>query len=68
MKTKPRSKYKMNGNVRAWVCSCCGAPYCDPIYLSNKTYAGRKINNRLNLGVCIGCGRKPCKCKNKGRR
>lgn len=65
---KKRSKVKQNGLKRAWVCEHCGAPYCDPMLLSNKTPAGRKINKRKSLGLCIGCGQKECKCKNKGRK
>lgn len=68
MNIKPRTEYKKNGMKRAWVCSACGAPYCDPMFLSNKTPAGKKINKRLQQGLCIGCGKKECKCKNKGRK
>jgi hypothetical protein len=68
MKDKPRTLLKLNGHKRAWVCECCGAPYCDSMLLSNITFAGRKINYRKSNGLCIGCGNKECSCKNKNRK
>ena len=29
-----------------------------------RTPAGRKIRARLEKGLCIGCGKSPCACKN----
>lgn len=29
--------------------------------------AGRKIRSRLGKGLCIGCGKSPCTCKNTQR-
>jgi len=30
----------------------------------SKSPAGRKIRARLEKGLCIGCGKSPCVCKN----
>lgn len=67
MKNKPRHRLKKDGSVKAWVCKHCGAPYCNPMYLNPKTYAGRKILRRLSNKECIGCGKKECSCKNTNR-
>lgn len=56
---KPRTSPK-----HVWVCKHCGAAACDPMNLMD-TPAGRKIMKRLELGLCIGCGHKPCTCKSR---
>lgn len=68
MKNKPRTKKKLNGFDRAWICKYCGAPYCDPMFLRSDTPAGKKIRYRLRNKLCIGCGHNPCTCKNTGRK
>lgn len=66
VKNKPRWSHKLNGHVKMWVCSC-GAPYCDPMYVDERTIASRKMRDRQYKHLCIGCGQETCKCKNPGR-
>ena len=45
-----------------WLCSC-GHFNCDPIYSNSPAH--KKIQKRLRLGLCMGCGKKECECKRK---
>lgn len=65
MKNKARHKFKQNGTRYLPICNCCGYINCDPMYANYHTPAGRKLEYRKRNGLCIGCGKKECKCKNK---
>jgi len=49
------------------VCSGCGYINCDSMYGFPQTISLRKMEYRKRNELCIGCGQKQCKCKNKGR-
>ena len=45
------------------MCEHCGNIGCDP--MGSNSGASKKIRSRMTLGLCPGCGNKPCTCKTK---
>ena len=43
------------------MCSC-GDLHCDSMH---KSIAKNKLRKRIELGLCMACGHKECKCKHK---
>ncbi len=43
----------------------CGHFNCDHM-ASPDSPANRKIQKRLSMGLCMGCGKKECQCKRTG--
>lgn len=63
---KRRSKNK-HGDKNFNLCDC-GNAYCDSLHsMDNTGPAMIKIQKRLSLGLCMGCGKDPkkCSCKSK---
>lgn len=65
---KPRHLIKKDGTRYMQVCSCCGYINCDPMYSrwgNARSRAEIKRDYRKENRLCLGCGSKICKCKNK---
>lgn len=54
---KPRGR-KKNGHMSYDLCSGCYYPHCDPMFRRPG-----HIDERLEKGLCPGCGKDPCTCK-----
>lgn len=68
MKNGKRHLVKKDGTRYMKICSCCGYINCDPMYSrwgKNSTRSENKRDYRKQNGLCIGCGHKPCICKNR---
>lgn len=59
---KPRG-VKLNGQRSYDMCPHCYMPGCDPFGGSEKYR--RKIQMRLEKGLCPACGHNLCRCKSK---
>lgn len=64
---KKRWRKKKNGYERSDICSGCGWINCDNLHGFMRTPYVRKVDYRKSKKLCIGCGHKPCTCKNKKR-
>lgn len=56
-KRKPRG-IKKNGRESYDLCTGCYHPNCDPWFRRPP-----KVDERLEKGLCPGCGHKECTCK-----
>ena len=61
---KPRN-WKQRGGLSYDWCPYCFRPYCDPLGLS--PHIEKKIDKRIDEGLCPACGHYPCTCKSCGR-
>ncbi len=66
IKNKRRWLKKLNGLSNKDYCQGCLSYHCDPMSYVD-SIANRKRMHRRRLGLCEGCGKKECKCKNRGR-
>ena len=61
-----RHPVKQDGQLTKDWCICCGNFHCDPMCAPFiPTPAMRKSTLRFEQGLCRGCGKAKCKCKNK---
>ena len=66
MKIKRERKergWKLNGKRSIDFCDYCFRPGCDTMGGSPKYR--KKIDKRLEQGLCPSCGQMPCKCKSR---
>lgn len=62
MNTKRKDRtWKKNGERSIDFCDYCFKPGCDP--MGGSPAYRRKIEKRLDQGLCPSCGRMPCQCK-----
>ena len=59
---KPRG-WKQNGRQSIDFCDYCFKPGCDPT--GGSPAYRRKIEKRLDQGLCPSCGHMPCTCKSR---
>jgi hypothetical protein len=62
-KDRKERGYKLNGERSRDFCDYCFKPGCDSMGGSPKYR--RKIEKRLEQGLCPSCGQMPCKCKSR---
>lgn len=62
-KDRKRRTWKLNGKQSIDFCDYCFKPGCDPTGGSPKYR--RKIEKRLDMGLCPSCGNMPCTCKSR---
>ena len=59
---KPRG-YKANGDKSIDFCPYCFRPGCD--CMGGSPLYRRKVDKRLEAGLCPACGHMPCTCKSR---
>lgn len=55
--------YKQNGQKSIDFCDYCFKPGCDPT--GGSPAYRKKIEKRLEQGLCPSCGNMPCRCKSR---
>lgn len=63
-RNKPRHKFKQDGYRTSDFCNHCMCHDCNS-WFSVDTIAVNKRTQRRRDKVCEGCGKDPCKCKNR---
>lgn len=63
-KERKDRNWKQNGKLSIDFCDYCFKPGCDPS--GGSPAYRRKIEKRLDNGLCPACGQMPCKCKSTG--
>lgn len=62
-KERKQRGYKANGDRSIDFCGYCFKPGCD--CMAGSPAYRRKIEKRLEQGLCPSCGQMPCKCKSR---
>ena len=61
MKKRKHRGFKRNGEKSIDFCEFCFKPCCDP--LGGSPEYRKKIEMRIDNGLCPSCGKMPCECK-----